>query len=334
MSEFPLSFSQMRVYKRCPWRYNQEYNNGIRRRSTRLTMATGDFIHRLLHQMYAKDGWREEWGRIKSEYQDAQLFDEGVEEIAGLSERVYSVLDRYEQQVYLPHDADLTILHLEEELTASYRGIVFVVKPDLVVRDKQGLVWLLDHKTTMDFKEDTETELRYDDQMSLYLWALRERGLDVMGAAHNLIRTRLPRKPEVTKKGLLSRSAIVTDEITVRAAVEEYRAVGQLLTDAEVEGWLEDMSPLSEFFKRVTTFRSDDILDRLVEEYFGTYLDIAHARENERWTRTFIPRDCPRCPLRELCLADLQGADTESLMQTTYRVRGEEPREEATVDLL
>ena len=319
----PLSFSQIKEFKRCAYRYNARYNRGIERISTRLAIAEGDFIHRLLRVLYAKENWRDVWASIKDEYMDAALFEEQAEEITGLAERVFGIMERYEAQVYLPHDADLEILHLEEELPVSYRGVEFVIKPDLVIRDRQGNVWLRDHKTTRDFEDDIASRLRYDDQINLYLWGLRERGLNVLGADHNLIRTRLPRKPDVTKKGLLSRQRITTDEQTVRAAVVEYRAQGIEISDEEVADYLATMK-MSEFFKRVSTFRADEMLDRMIEEYFDTYLDIRHATERDRWTRTFISRDCPHCPMRDLCLAELQGADIESLMQTTYKLRGQD----------
>lgn len=323
----PLSFTQIKTFKRCGYKYDVMYNRGIERATTGLKLAEGDFIHRLLAAMYnalrdpTQDDWKDVWEDIKSEYANAQLFEEDAEEVEGLAERVFNIVARYEREVFLKHDSELEVLHLEEELPVMYQGITFVIKPDLVVRDKQGNVWLIDHKTKRDFEEDAEERLRYDDQVSLYLWGLRELGYNVVGAYHNFIRTRLPRRPPLTQKGLLSRQLITTDEQTVRDTVAAYRAEGKVVTDADLEGFLLTMK-MSRFLWRVPTFRADDVLDKLASEYVIARETMDwHAGRGE-WPRTFN-ETCARCPVRELCLAELMGGDVDALMQTTFKKRGE-----------
>ncbi|MGH7774581.1 MAG: PD-(D/E)XK nuclease family protein [Candidatus Binatia bacterium] len=327
MSDHPLSFSQIKTFKRCPWLYNQTYNEGIRRATKGLKLAEGDFIHRLLAGMARGNDWWVTWASIKAEYEDAQLFEEEAEEVSGLADRVRQVVQRYEQMVWKPIFSKWTIIHIEEELGVinTVLGFPVVIKPDLVARSPEGQVWLIDHKTTRDFEDQLEENLQYDDQINLYLWGLRELGLNVVGAIHDMIRTRLPRFPGLTKKGLIDRRPCVTDEETIRAGVEEARASGAIVFDSDVADYLQNIKH-HEFFKLVTTFRSDLMLDKLAEEYRLTkWMIDAHA-QIKAWPRTFIPRDCPRCPVRELCMADLHGADTDALMETTYRRRGEEAR--------
>lgn len=329
MSDRPLSFSQIKTFKRCPWLYNQTYNEGIRRATKGLKIAEGDFIHRLLAEMARRNDWRTVWAAIKHEYADAQLFEEEAEEVEGLADRVLQIVERYERLVWEPVFSKWDALHIEEELALpeSALGFPVIIKPDFVARSPEGQVWLIDRKTTRDFEADLEDNLRYDDQVSLYLLGLRLRGLNPVGAMHDMIRTRLPRFPGYTKQGKLNRQACVTDEETIRAgvaaAVVEHPQPG--LMQADMEDYLQNMKP-HEFFKQVPTFRSDYMLDRLAEEYRLTkWMIDAHA-QIKAWPRTFIPRDCPRCPVRELCMADLQGGDTEALMQTAFRRRDEEAR--------
>lgn len=103
----PLSFSQIKVAKRCLWRYNQEYNLGIRRRTKRSIIAEGAFIHRLLASMAmgargSMMTWRELWAAIKGEYENAALFEEEADQIGDLSGRVFNIVERYEAQAWLP----------------------------------------------------------------------------------------------------------------------------------------------------------------------------------------------------------------------------------------
>lgn len=327
MSDHPLSFSQIKTFKRCPWLYNQSYNEGIRRATTGLKLATGDFIHRLLADMTRSNDWRVTWATIKHEYEDAQLFEEEAEAVAGIADRVFKIIERYERLVWEPIFSKWTVLHVEEELSVPFEFPI-VIKPDLVAADPQGSVWVIDRKSLLDFEADLEENLRYDDQVSLYMLGLIRRGLNVVGAMHDMIRTRLPRFPGITKKGLIDRRACVTDEETIRAGITEAINAGHptpaaLLSDAAA--YLQDMKP-HEFFKQVPTFRSDLMLEKLAEEYRLTKWMIDAHTQIKAWPRTFIPRDCPRCPLRELCMADLQGGDVDALMQTTYRRRGEDAR--------
>ena len=123
--------------------------------------------------------------------------------------------------------------------------------------------------------------------------------------------------PGFTQKGLISRQQCVTDEATVREAL-----TSQANTD-DLEDYIAKMK-MSVFFKQVPTFRSDELLDRLAQEYGYAKRIIDNCAADGYWPRTFQTRDCPQCPLRELCMADLQGGDVESLMETTYRRRGDE----------
>jgi len=310
----PLSFSQLKVFKRCPYRFNLEYNQGIQRNTKGLRLAEGDFIHRLLahlHTPYDGPPWRSVWESIKDEYADAAFFEEDAEEVVGLSDRVLNIVGRYEQQV-APIFAE--VVAFEHEFQVDLYGVLVVIKPDLLVRIN-GQLWLVDHKTVRDFPEAIEEELRYDDQISLYLWGLRSLGFDVIGAYHNCIRTRLPRFPGFTQKGLLSRAACVTDKETV---IEGFRA-STSENALDLENYLATMK-MSEFFKQVPTFRSDRVLDQLALDYRRTYGMMEEASRKGPWAR-FMQRDCTRCPVRELCLGDLHGADTEAIMHTTFTTR-------------
>src|SRR4029450_6498058 len=60
---------------------------------------------------------------------------------------------------------------------------------DLLVQAEQlgtGL-WIVDHKTCKDLP--TEKDLDLDDQMGLYTYLLRRRGLDIRGVIYNALRT-------------------------------------------------------------------------------------------------------------------------------------------------
>ena len=62
------------------------------------------------------------------------------------------------------------------------------VKMDLLVRDRMGQIWLVDHKSCSELP--TKLELDIDDQFGLYTGALRRLGWKVYGSIHSAARTR------------------------------------------------------------------------------------------------------------------------------------------------
>jgi hypothetical protein len=175
-----------------------------------------------------------------------------------------------------------------------------VYRPDLLVRDRAGDLWLVDHKTLRDFPSSPTTDLTYDDQIALYLWALRQEGVPVVGAIHNYLRTRLPKRPAITKNGRLSRQAVLTDEHTVREMVAE-----GLVSAADAEAYLAEM-PMATFFFRAATDHPAPVSETLVRGYVHTVRLLEASRAAGEWPRTFS-RLCPGCPVRELCQAALYG---------------------------
>lgn len=63
------------------------------------------------------------------------------------------------------------------------------MKIDLLARNKRtGQLWLWDHKTCKDLSK-SDKGFQLDDQFGLYLWGLRQLGLNVIGAIRNECRT-------------------------------------------------------------------------------------------------------------------------------------------------
>jgi hypothetical protein len=73
----------------------------------------------------------------------------------------------------------------EEDGTESW--VRMKVKLDLLVEDKRGRTWIIDHKSCGNLPGDKD--LDFDDQFGLYTYAMRKLGRKVMGSIHNAART-------------------------------------------------------------------------------------------------------------------------------------------------
>lgn len=82
-----------------------------------------------------------------------------------------------------------TVLAVEKEfLLPIYEGLDFPLVVDLIIQDKWGLVWVIDHKFMWDFLTDDDAELQ--SQIPKYIGALRASGFKVDRAGYNILRYR------------------------------------------------------------------------------------------------------------------------------------------------
>lgn len=166
----------------------------------------------------------------------------------------------------------------------SYRGVI-----DLVYYDRQaGDIVVLDHKTTSGEVSSIDRRIELDPQMAGYLWSVRELlrrdgeralpGLAVLDAeeraritsgaiptgriAYNVLRTKLPKTPEVTQKGLVSSAAIDTLPDVYEEALRAQELRGAPRTEAQVAR-LEALQPRRDaWHARREFYRSDADLER------------------------------------------------------------------------
>lgn len=325
----PLSFSQISLFKRCAHRYYWEKERGVRRRTTRARRVLGDYIHKLIAEHARGYSWTNELARLRVEDLTNTLFEEEETTVASLADQAGRIMERYVRHVWEPVFGKWSVIAVEHEFGATLPdGSPVVFKPDLIIRDTDDRLWIVDHKTMKDFPENLQTRLVYDDQINLYLWGLTSTGHHPFGAIHDCIRTREPRVPEITKSGRLSRQQCVTDEETIRRGFGVARPASFF---ADMEDYIATMK-MHKFFDQVPTDRSESVLGRLAHEYTWAAGEIRRDRASDFWPRTF-ERSCTDCPVRELCMADLNGGDVESLLATTFTQRGEREEPSLPADL-
>lgn len=97
-------------------------------------------------------------------------------------------------------DRDWEILEVEREFEVPLgeaEGMTFVLrgKIDLVVRMNGKHLWVVDHKANRNIPR-YDKDLDLDDQMPLYIWAMRQLGWDIRGAQFNIARTQQTKKPQ------------------------------------------------------------------------------------------------------------------------------------------
>lgn len=164
------------------------------------------------------------------------------------------------------------------------------LKMDLVVRDFNGSIAVVDHKTCRVLPYDKEYAI--DDQFALYTWGLRQTGLDCAYSLHSAARTFVPAEDDRPKN---------SDGLSLNkdGSVSKRQPAGGLL---------------SERFKRTRMHRTDLELENIAREVYTTLEAMWDAD-----TRYRVPdgeRCRWRCDYLEACLAGRKGLDEKKMLRT------------------
>lgn len=193
----------------------------------------------------------------------------------------------------------------------------FVGTIDLLVNIK-GELWIVDHKTAKSVHDVAHLEL--DDQVTSYLWLLRQNGVPVKGFVYNVLLKKCAEKPAMLKSGELSRA--LKSSLTYASymeAIEEWK-----LDPDDYEDVLQELKHTSNpFFHRFYIRRSNSELDTFEK------LLADEVKELTREDIIYYPNfgsNCAYCPYQPICKIMLLGGDVEQTMKLGFRDKEDNER--------
>ena len=313
--------SMIKTFRRCPRQFYYKYVQRLRPKMDKSRpLKMGTWMHALLEEYYAGRDWKARHQQFCEQY--SRLFDEEKEALGDLphdcKRLMLSYLWHYGANKDDPfHGWEVEGTELTIEAPLGVGDVVLRGRIDMAIHDRYGL-WLVDHKNQKQFP-DFAFRLN-DTQSALYLWIMRELGIEVEGFIWNYLRTKAPTTPALLKDGSrLSKSKIDTDYPTLVRAIRRYELDPEPYRDwlrvLKGDRWEEDRIQTSHFFHRATLEKSDAMLDRVIAEARHTYrrmraYDWAAVDAVER-----VPdRSCTfMCSFQELCSAELFSGDAPFL---------------------
>jgi hypothetical protein len=315
-----VSNSKLKTYRRCPKKFKFKYVDKLEPRLKGVALERGSWIHELLEAHYDGEDWRELHKKRTKDFYN--LFEEQRE---ALGEELPSECLRI-MLGYLRHwkEVDKRYRVIDSELNefVTIGKIKLQVVVDLVVEDKTtGLLWLWDHKSRAKF--ETNEGMMLDPQLTLYFRALELLGYKPLGGiTYNEIRTKPPTVPRLLKNDTLSKAANIDTD--VRTYMRAIRKNG--LDPNDYSDILRSIARRGDdnFYRRVNMPKDPPVVKTMMREMRETAQDILTAERRGAYPRTFIPHQCKwDCEYKNLCIAELYGADTSSLIKLNYRKRGE-----------
>lgn len=317
-----VTFNQSRVktFLHCPKMYDYKYIQLLERKEKVRPLFLGSWVHRALETYYTDGDWKighaeyvKLWDKLFDEEKLA-LRKKGKQLGPPLPEIVERIMRSY--VFYYKDDgwqveAVEQILETETPLKIGNRVWIFKGRLDLLIRDTEGLLWLVDHKTASQIPQSTSFH-SMDPQLMMYPWAAeRSLGIHISGVIYNYVKSRPPTIPKLNKDGSISRRKVSTDYPTLFRFLKE--------SGYDPNDFREILIPLrkkSNFLRRYKLPRESTVTREIVLDQLAT---VKRIDETKRFVRN-ITRDCVRCPYHDLCRSELNGFDTKIMRKTNFDI--------------
>lgn len=320
-----VSHSRIRTARRCWKRHDYRYNQRLQRKRKAAPLLRGTLLHEMIDRFVtnrtakkkldpyevtrkAAKEYRQLFREQREEY--GETFIEDIDRIFAGYERTYA----NDKLIYVESEKEKRIEILP--------GVEFIYIIDKIVKDENGLRWIMDHKS---HKNIPNEDARFSDlQLVFYVWAESEQGAPVDGLIWDYLRTKAPTIPEQLKNGGLSQAkSIATDYHTYYG---ELRRLG--LDPKPYMSFLEELKARGskDFFQRVKLpTPSKEMIKSVVRD----------AKETTRQIITMGPdlkarnmtKDCSwDCDFYQLCHAEVRGLDADFVKKTQYEEREPDDR--------
>jgi hypothetical protein len=349
--------SEYADFLRCRRRWNWAWNEQLKPKKLNDKLFIGTLIHKWLEVYYETNDLLEADKAMQKMYLEADTQYSDPVEMQELWELATAVTRNYVDTWY-EEDQKYKVIATELQFMVKLdNDICFTGTIDLVLEDELGNVWFSDHKTTTSLEKYEKNSLM-DRQISRYWWALQQIAAgvgrvkdketdmwvrfeplidkEIYGFFYNIILKDLPKKPELLKKGGLSKNkAQKTTWRLYMDAIAEHE-----LDPIDYEDILDHLRELpNRYFKRVEVIRSQQEIDSAIWEFFYTAEDMAGLRAGLDLERSLgtpsnnqtkpsdklyrnITGDCAwDCQYKALCQAEIEGANTSLLLNMSYEKR-------------
>ena len=322
------SYSDIDTYASCPQRFYYRDRLRLQAKKRNPRMYEGTLAHTGLQEYYLakREGrWPEPYHAIWESVDTRLMFSDEMLTAEVLAQNVAGWLEGY----FAKYDDQWEILHVEEEFEVGLdSGHIVTFTPDLVIRDENGDVWVVDHKTTAAVPQDG---IPFADlQALLYVSGVRALYPECKGFIFNRIRKKLPTRPKLVKNGSkvaylktidttyeILKDFLVTEAPHLVDDIDHRRRLAELRDQGDRYLWREYIAVTPATVTNVL----NDVIARLM------LMD-----RDEEFPRTMQSgyRGCEGCEFQSLCRADLLDWDVERTIEIEYEPRDpKNPYEEA-----
>lgn len=349
-----VTTSERRAFKRCPWRWDKEYREGLRSRDISDKLWFGIGVHEALADYYRPgkkrsktyiDVWRKFCDDDEVSVVVRQRGASGdMDETQWVNARALGEQMLAGHHEFWGGDPNWDVIYAEEPFqiiiphptSPELDVAIFTSTFDGVVRDSEdGRIKLLEHKTAASISTG---HLPMDDQGGAY-WAvatnvLRGKGIlgpkeRIHGIVYNFLRKSLPDERPKDSEGYATNSP---QKVHYQAALEGIgvylgaKASMTAMAEASAEHGLTVLGERSKvqppvLFERETVWRTPKERATQIKRIGSEVLVMNKFRDGELPLYKTPTRDCPwDCPVYNLCELDEQQQDVKEFQEAVFKV--------------
>lgn len=310
-----ISQSKVKCYRQCHRQYYYRYVLKLRRKIKGFHLFVGEIIHSCIENFLITGDYKETLKDYKKKIR--KLFDEerdSAEEALAISS---SMMEMYAKPYF---EEEWNVEEVELDFTVELMPDIHLqVKLDGLVRDIEGNLWMLEHKSCKSVPD--EKSRMSDIQTVIYKWALPRGGFEEpTGIIWDYIVKKSPTVPQLLKNGSMSVKKITTTWETYLRALEEndldpkdYEDMKEALVGAE-----------DSFIRRIKMPVNDTLMENTIEDLKSTAIQIQKLGHLVK-DRNASKMHCSYCDYFDLCQSDLRGDDTSFMLKKNYIVSDRDP---------
>jgi len=314
-----LSNSKAKTWNRCPKQYDFKYVQKLRPKRKKVHLELGTWVHELLMVYYDGEDWKAKHRQLKAKFNN--LFEEEKEELGDLPAEALRLFKSYLRHYGKEDEEHRTIDTEVDEIIELPNGLRFQFIIDRIYEDRDGL-WLQDHKAISKFMP--KDFMLLDAQLTRYFYCAEKMGYTpLLGVEFNEIRTKAPSIPHVNQDGFLSRAQkIDTDYWTYLKTIKDLgqNPKSKIYLPKLRELWEREQTD-SRFFRRSRLPKDKPVTRTMMRELTDTAVEIRQAEKRGRFRRT-PDKSCQwTCDYLDLCVTELHGGNTDSMIKMHYEQR-------------
>jgi polyhydroxyalkanoate synthesis regulator phasin len=307
-----LTYSSISAFKSCRRKYQYRYVDGIEQKDRPVYFDFGTAIHLALASHYRGAGPEAVTAEVEKYFADNAPAQDESERLGKWIEAREMVLAIYRNYIGHYPKETFKVLEIEIPFELSIGGENKLAGKIDMIADENGL-WIVEHKSAKSIDANYKKKLTLDSQSLLYLaTAELTYGKKFNGVIYNVLAKSLPTKPDLLKKGGLSKDKGkgFSPEL-YREAIKEN---GLQESDyAEFLEYLED-NRREYFYREYLTFTQED-REEWQREVFQILSDIIRATdENTFYKNTQQCVGFGTCPYFEICCAP----DKQFVIENSY----------------
>lgn len=346
-----LRTSERSDFKRCPWRWEQVWLNGLRGTHEPTWAWFGTAWHKSMEAYYPKGKRRGKINAMKDAFRESadgehrRVYTEGDAEEMDAIEDAYVLADAMIDGYVAKYgkDEEWEVIHTEQPFQIDVPHptkpgktlVVYAGTWDLLARNRStGELWLWDHKTRKAFVREW-SYLGLNDQAGSYLWVAHEvlvhKGIitedqEIEGIVFNYARKHMPDTRPLNSQGMATNKPIKEDFHHVlhqAGIVFNQKATISGLEDLAREhnlsvcGAVSKVQPMP-LFARVETYRSPQSRLYMTKRVQDEAIVMDAMRRGKLPIYKTPTEDCPRCPVFDICELHEQGDDWQSVRDQTF----------------